>query len=694
MTGDLPTILRAEVERRSSCSTVALLLSGGLDSTIVGFLCEEVGKKVVAYTYELEGIPSSERPIAEAIARNMGWPLRIVRVPTVGLRWAFLRLAIEHGCSKKTQFEVTYPIVHLLPATSEREIFTGWNFDDHYGNTREDILEMSRLKRSGLSDAELKVHFDASRDRKYAKSDAEGSSDTFWFASRIAASLGKRLIDPSNARSVRQFFRQFSHDELSSPEKPLVRAMFADALRRLPPGLIAKGVKLQKGGGVHELFQTLIGDPLINRFETRYTTVTALCQRWAKEVRENPDRYTHELAAVPPLRKASVIEARGKDVCRPTMADVHAASMRKLFTAVSLFAGGGGSSLGYRLAGGHILAVNEFIAEAARNYVKNFPETLVDTRDIRDILRDPANVIAFLLLVGLIVGALDILDGSPPCSEFSTAGRGPAEPGVMKAYSDGMQKDISLLPFEFARFALIARPKVVVMENVPALASRGKEILDSLIQMLRADYLVAWRVLSASDYGVPQKRRRLFLLGIRKDVAETIDVQDELSVSRLFPNTTHTGVTIRDAFADLEQSAEDIRPWITSARTTSISAAAARLPKNPPRLLRPGHLGEQVNSNYTLTRTSYDLPAPTLTVTGQQPSGLAGALHPEHDRKFTIPELKRLTAIPDDFILTGTVGQGAERLCRMVPPPVTEAIATSIYERVLRPYKEKINDKS
>jgi site-specific DNA-cytosine methylase len=298
-----------------------------------------------------------------------------------------------------------------------------------------------------------------------------------------------------------------------------------------------------------------------------------------------------------------------------------------------------------------------------------------------------------LALVGLVVGALDVLDGSPPCSEFSTAGRGAAEPGVLKSYSDGKQKDISLLPFEFARFALIARPKVVVMENVPALASRGKEIFDSLIRMLGAGYIVDSRVLSSSDYGVPQKRRRLFLIGIRKDVAETIGIRDELCVSRLFPNPTHTGVTIRDAFADLEQSADDLRPWISSARTTSIGTAAARLPKNPPRLLRPNHVGQSPTRNYTLTRSSYDLPAPTLTVTGQQPSGLAGVLHPEHDRKFTIPELKRLTGVPDDFVLTGTLGQAAERLCRMVPPPVTEAIAASIYERVLRPFAEKSNEK-
>ena len=342
MTHILHDILADEVREKSDCSSVALLLSGGLDSLVTGFVCHEVGKDVVAYTYELDGIPSSERAIAEAIARHMGWPLRIVRVPTVDVRWAFLRLAIELGCTKKTQFEVTYPIAHLIPEIAQTEIFTGWNFDDHFGNTREDILEVSKLKRAGLSETELKAQFDASRDQKYARLDAEGSPDTFWFAQRIAASLGKRLIDPSTAASVRRFFRQFSHDELSPAEKPFIRAAFADALRRLPAGLIAKGVKLQKGGGVHELFRTLIDDPKINRFETRYATVPALCQRWAKEVREKPDQYAEELVSVPHFSKAIAFQARRANVHRPTMADVHAASMRKLFTAVSLFAGGGG----------------------------------------------------------------------------------------------------------------------------------------------------------------------------------------------------------------------------------------------------------------------------------------------------------------------------------------------------------------
>jgi DNA (cytosine-5)-methyltransferase 1 len=77
---------------------------------------------------------------------------------------------------------------------------------------------------------------------------------------------------------------------------------------------------------------------------------------------------------------------------------------------------------------------------------------------------------------------------------------------------------------------------------------------------------------------------------------------------------------------------------------------------------------------------------------GQRPDGLTGSIHPDRDRKFTLPELKRLTALPDDFVLTGTLGQAAERVCRMVPPLLTKAIAESVYEKILKPYKEKTND--
>jgi DNA (cytosine-5)-methyltransferase 1 len=78
-----------------------------------------------------------------------------------------------------------------------------------------------------------------------------------------------------------------------------------------------------------------------------------------------------------------------------------------------------------------------------------------------------------------------------------------------------------------------------------------------------------------------------------------------------------------------------------------------------------------------------------MVVAGQQPDGLTGAIHPEHDRKFSLPELKRLTGLPDDFVLTGTLGQASERICRMVPPFLTQAIAESVYRTILLPYAER-----
>jgi site-specific DNA-cytosine methylase len=94
-----------------------------------------------------------------------------------------------------------------------------------------------------------------------------------------------------------------------------------------------------------------------------------------------------------------------------------------------------------------------------------------------------------------------------------------------------------------------------------------------------------------------------------------------------------------------------------------------------------------VKSNFTLVRTSWDHPAPTLVIAGQKPDGLSGAIHPDLERKFTIPELKRLFGLPDDFILTGTIDQAVECVCNMVPPLLIQAVAERVYELVLKPLR-------
>jgi DNA-cytosine methyltransferase len=694
---DLRDLLRRIVSEVSREDRVALLLSAGIDSISTGIVCEEVGKEVNSYTYELHGYPSQEREKVESIAKHFGWRLHVVTVPTHNLAADFRRLAVEHRCKKKVQFEVTFPLLYLIPAIEQREVWTGFNADDHYGNTRQPLLDQARLTRDGVAAAERKRLFDEYRRETYRKFDEPGSDDTWWFARDVATRFGKELLDPYLDPSFREYASHFDHDQLSPLGKPIVREAMADRLKGLPETTIAKGVRLQIGGRVDELFRTLLADPDINRFETKCTTISALCQRWGREVEANPDAFAAELEAPPPQVRANVRLSQTEEYRPYVMADVMRASAAGRFTAISTFAGGGGSSTGYRLAGGRILLVNEFVPEAARTYGINFPDCVVDQRDIREISASDEAVAAFLASAGLKPGELDLLDGSPPCCEFSTAGRGIGDQDVLRPYSDVKQSNIASLPFDLVDLVIRSEPKVFICENVPAFASRGAEVFQRVLRALRFPsgrfgraYYANWAVLSASDFGVPQKRRRLFIIGVRKDVGDAVNIDSDEAVRIVFPAPTQAEVSIRSALAGLDQSEGDVWPWLRSAMVSSSLAGLIRLlPKNPAKPTRLAHIYPGYTKNYTLTRCSWDKPAPTMVVSGQRPDGLTGAIHPDQDRKFTLPELKRLTALPDDFVLTGTLGQASERVCRMVPPLLTKAIAESVYTKVLLPFEKQ-----
>ena len=207
-----------------------------------------------------------------------------------------------------------------------------------------------------------------------------------------------------------------------------------------------------------------------------------------------------------------------------TVADVRRASAEGRFTVISTFSGGGGSSLGYRLAGGKVLAASEFVPEAARTYKANFPECHIDHRDIRELSASSQAVEEFLARIGLRPGEPDISEASPPCSEFSVAGTGLSDQSKSKSYSDVRQNNIATLAFDYAEFVALVRPKVAVIENVPALATRAPEIIQGILHALRfpsmgkegRQYFANWSVLSADEFGVPQKRRRLFIIAVRR----------------------------------------------------------------------------------------------------------------------------------------------------------------------------------
>ena len=172
-------------------------------------------------------------------------------------------------------------------------------------------------------------------------------------------------------------------------------------------------------------------------------------------------------------------------------------------TLVSLFAGCGGSSLGYKAVGFDIRLAVEWDKGAASIYRDNFPETTLYEGDINKL-----DVSEVLHLTELRQGELDILDGSPPCQGFSTAGR------------RDMGDSRNQLFNEYIRMLQGLQPKIFIMENVSGLIKGKMKIMFS--EMTRAledsGYKVACRKLNAWWYGVPQSRERLIWIGIRNDI--------------------------------------------------------------------------------------------------------------------------------------------------------------------------------
>jgi len=172
-------------------------------------------------------------------------------------------------------------------------------------------------------------------------------------------------------------------------------------------------------------------------------------------------------------------------------------------TAISLFAGCGGSSLGYKMAGYDVRLAVEWDAGAAAVYRRNFPDTPIYQGDIGDL-----SVSEALTIGGLKPGELDILDGSPPCQGFSMAGK--------RKFSDSRNQ----LFREYVRMVEGLQPRIFVMENVSGMIKgKMKLMFAEMTRALKATgYSVSCRLLNAWWYGVPQDRRRLIWIGVRPDL--------------------------------------------------------------------------------------------------------------------------------------------------------------------------------
>ncbi len=374
------------------------------------------------------------------------------------------------------------------------------------------------------------------------------------------------------------------------------------------------------------------------------------------------------------------------DYQKYTMEDVRAGEAQNKFNVISTFAGGGGSSTGYRLAGGKILCINEFVKEARNTYHENYPNTPILPDDIKELegkdLLEAANV---------GVGEVDILDGSPPCSAFSMAGavvQGKGHSvgfGKVKKYSDDKKvENIEDLFFEFIRVAKDIQPKVIVGENVSGLLmGEAKKYYSHITaEFGNAGYNVSSKLLDSSHYGVPQTRKRVIFIAVREDVANKIGLTP-LNIAGLFPEKSSEVVTCGNAFDDLEYDEEEIKMLTETFSKGSHFETASKMPLDPKKVLT-GCDYHPKGHHFNMKRISRFKPAPTITASG-------GCIHWSEMRKLALCESRRAMSLPEDFKLTGKWEQRSERMGRMVPPLMMKEIANSIYKKVLKPYKELNN---
>lgn len=321
-------------------------------------------------------------------------------------------------------------------------------------------------------------------------------------------------------------------------------------------------------------------------------------------------------------------------------------------TVISLFAGCGGSSLGYHMAGYKELLAIDFDDNAIETFKLNFKDVPIWKADISQL--SGTKIMDFC---GFQVGELDLLDGSPPCQGFSTAGKRQ----VCDTRND--------LVNHYIRLVKAIQPKVFVMENVSGMV-KGKMkglFIEYIRAMKEAGYQVSCRLLNAKWFSVPQSRQRMICIGVRND----------LKMQPVFPKAHDRIITVKEAIGEFKNvmNPEINHIWIDETKKQTLNYKRA--------------LKVKQGQKYKIQRMRMyeNRPSPTIT-TGGMKIDMAYMLsnsmcHYKYNRTLSIRELARCQSFPDSFKFFNDMVQSPGRIGNSVPPLMTKAIAETIRDEIL-----------
>jgi len=326
-------------------------------------------------------------------------------------------------------------------------------------------------------------------------------------------------------------------------------------------------------------------------------------------------------------------------------------------TVFSCFSCGGGSTMGYKLAGFDVIGCNEIdpkmmdVYKANHNPRFSYLESITTFKDRDDLPPELYN--------------LDILDGSPPCSSFSMAGTREKDWGKEKKFREGQKEQVlDTLFFDFIDLAKKLQPKVVIAENVNGLicGDAKKYVNKILIAFSEAGYFVDYRLLDASKMGVPQRRERVFFRAVRKDLYKGCftDIFQSLPALDLVFNERPI------LFKEISDNTDE---------SFNLPPRAGSLWDKCKKGKKLSSVEESNGSFFNELRVSQDEVLPTLTSQDK-------VYHSDIRRRLNNIEYFLATTFPVDYALNKTK---SSYLCGMSVPPVMMAqIATRVYDQWLK----------
>ncbi|MBB5202835.1 DNA (cytosine-5)-methyltransferase 1 [Inhella inkyongensis] len=383
------------------------------------------------------------------------------------------------------------------------------------------------------------------------------------------------------------------------------------------------------------------------------------------------------------------------------------------FTVLDLFCGTGALSYGLEAHGSVLQTVGgiDFNAAAAQTARLNHPAAHIVCDSIEQISPD-------YLLSQTGLSAIDLIVGGPPCQGFSS---------LRPSRGLDLEDPRNALYKQFLKYVQVLRPRIFLMENVVGLlaANQGQLVSQIVASFKRAGYECDWKVLNAANFGVPQKRERFFLLGVRGNRGGSVRPRFPLPTHRFSGkvigtskkeryvlNTQHglDPVTVWDAISDLpslksgeskqtyrgEPQNEYQRARRRGAQAVlSLHEAASH---NAKMLEVIRHAGSSINalpeglvsSGYSscYSRISADEPSTTITVKFTSPAS-SKCIHPFDDRAITPREAARIQGYDDHFQFFGSKTEIASQIGNAVPPLFGKAFAP-VLEQLL--YEQSIGE--